>query len=92
MNTNLTRPIVGIENRTAQEVFDIMCDRVRAAADVAYQAGTHEAIVRALLTRPTLPRDFVPCDTCRNRGQANGAAPCNRCIRFDCLEIGDPTP
>lgn len=22
----LTRPIVGIENRTAQEVFDIMCD------------------------------------------------------------------
>ena len=23
------RPIVGIENRTAQEVFDIMCDRIR---------------------------------------------------------------
>ena len=31
----LTRPIVGIENRTAQEVFDIMCDRFRLAALVA---------------------------------------------------------
>jgi len=27
----LTRPIVGIENRTAQEVFDIMSDRIRLA-------------------------------------------------------------
>lgn len=26
-----TRPIIGIENRTAQEVFDIMCDRLRTA-------------------------------------------------------------
>jgi len=26
----LTRPIIGIENRTAQEVFDIMCDRMLA--------------------------------------------------------------
>lgn len=25
----LTRPIIGIENRTAQEVFDIMADRIR---------------------------------------------------------------
>lgn len=24
----LTRPIIGIENRTPQEVFDIMCDRI----------------------------------------------------------------
>lgn len=31
----LTRPIIGIENRTAQEVFDIMCDRIvrRLAAE-----------------------------------------------------------
>ena len=28
--TELLRPIIGIENRTAQEVFDIMCDRFRA--------------------------------------------------------------
>lgn len=27
---SLTRPVVGIENRTAQEVFDIMSDRFRA--------------------------------------------------------------
>lgn len=26
---DLTRPIVGIENRTAQEAFDIMADRIR---------------------------------------------------------------
>ena len=26
---DLTRPIIGIENRTAQEVFDIMADRIR---------------------------------------------------------------
>lgn len=30
--TELTRPIIGIEHRTAQEVFDIMCDRIRAVA------------------------------------------------------------
>jgi len=28
---DLTRPIVGIENRTAAEVFDIMCNRIRRA-------------------------------------------------------------
>jgi hypothetical protein len=28
---DLTRPIVGIEHRTAQEVFDIMADRIRSA-------------------------------------------------------------
>lgn len=27
----ITRPIVGLEARTAQEVFDIMCDRLRLA-------------------------------------------------------------
>lgn len=27
----LTRPIVGIENRTTQEVFDIMCDRIKSS-------------------------------------------------------------
>lgn len=27
----LTRPIIGIENRTAQEAFDIMVDRIRNA-------------------------------------------------------------
>lgn len=27
----LTRPIAGIENRTPQEVFEIMCDRIRGS-------------------------------------------------------------
>jgi hypothetical protein len=31
MSEDITRPIIGIENRTAQEVFDIMCDRIRLA-------------------------------------------------------------
>lgn len=38
----LTRPIVGIENRTAQEVFDIMCDRFRLAA---LPASDHAGLV-----------------------------------------------
>ncbi len=32
MVDELTRPIVGIENRTAQEVFDIMAARIRRSA------------------------------------------------------------
>lgn len=30
---DLTRPIIDIENRTAQEVFEIMCDRIRMATN-----------------------------------------------------------
>ncbi len=30
LSDELTRPIIGIENRTSQEVFDIMCDRMLA--------------------------------------------------------------
>lgn len=37
---DLTRPIIGIENRTAQEVFDIMSDRIRAALR-ALKGGAH---------------------------------------------------
>lgn len=36
----LTRPIVGIEHRTAQEVFDIMADRIRLAATRSGSATT----------------------------------------------------
>ena len=40
MSDDLTRPIIGIENRTAQEVFDIMCDRYRGARnDVLEEAA-----------------------------------------------------
>ena len=45
----LTRPIIGIENRTAQEVFDIMCDRFRR--DAARQsAGVTEAQAQRALS------------------------------------------
>lgn len=37
MQSELMRPIVGIENRTAQEVFDIMCDRFRSALSAEVQ-------------------------------------------------------
>lgn len=38
----LTRPIVGIEHRTAQEVFDIMADRIRFAATRSGSATTQK--------------------------------------------------
>lgn len=37
--TDLTRPIIGIENRTAQEAFDIMCDRIRRASPAPAESG-----------------------------------------------------
>lgn len=40
----LLRPIVGVENRTAQEVFDIMCDRI-----AAWNRRTAQPAVKALL-------------------------------------------
>ncbi|QDZ10563.1 hypothetical protein [Devosia ginsengisoli] len=43
----LTRPIIGIENRTAQEVFDIMCDRFLLAA---HPAPDHAGLVERLRT------------------------------------------
>lgn len=38
--SNLTSPIAGIENRTAQEVFDIMCDRILPAIEDVHNAHT----------------------------------------------------
>jgi len=40
---NVLRPIVGIENRTAQEVFDIMSDRIRASLAAAPKADGMDA-------------------------------------------------
>lgn len=56
----LTRPIIGIEHRTAQEVFDIMSDRIRRAAlrrpapepDAGEVDAVETAIRRALLESP----------------------------------------
>lgn len=51
-----TRPIVGMHNRTAQEVFDIMCDRVRfalqAAREEAYKEGAEPVALEELLKDP----------------------------------------
>ena len=45
MHLDLTRPIIGIENRTAQEVFDIMCDRIRSRLSASIPAEI-EAVLK----------------------------------------------
>lgn len=35
MSDELLRPIIGIEHRTAQEVFDIMCSRIRLNSPIS---------------------------------------------------------
>lgn len=49
MSNDLTRPIIGIENRTAEEVFDIMADRIRYARP-SPAAGVEEPRWVALLS------------------------------------------
>lgn len=46
MQADLTRPIIGIENRTAQEVFDIMCDRIRSRLSASIPAEIGELVER----------------------------------------------
>ena len=54
MQSEMTRPIIGIENRTAQEVFDIMCDRFKialsAAEPVAWQPRYKQEVIDHLRT------------------------------------------
>lgn len=45
MTTDICRPIIGIENRSAQEVFDIMCDRIRHRT-ASEQPASGEALDR----------------------------------------------
>lgn len=47
MSDDLTRPIIGIENRTPLEVFDIMADRIRRAR--LSQAGAGGVVVKPLV-------------------------------------------
>lgn len=55
--TDLLRPIAGIENRTAQEVFDIMCDRFR------HQPNAGEDALRAALWPfASVLSDYDPSD------------------------------
>lgn len=46
VTVEMTRPIIGIENRTAQEVFDIMCDRFRHAHRLSSTAALEAEVER----------------------------------------------
>ncbi|MCO5157521.1 MAG: hypothetical protein M9945_12375 [Aquamicrobium sp.] len=57
MASDLTRPIIGIENRTAQEVFDIMCDRFRmpeAEAEALSRTGAVKVLEAKRITEERL--------------------------------------
>ena len=76
-----TRPIIGIENRTAQEVFDIMCDRLRTALATA-EAERDEALEkvrRKPKMRPSESRNRVTLhhlnDGCNIPSISVGGAP-----------------
>ena len=66
-HAELTRPIVGIENRTAQEVFDIMADRIRHAlrSHPAAVKGDAEAARDALRELALIKMDLPLEDWCR---------------------------
>lgn len=51
MTDNLTRPIVGIENRTAQEVFDIMVDRIRRSGQPPQEQTVSDEMIDAGLLK-----------------------------------------
>jgi hypothetical protein len=55
VSDELTRPIIGIENRTAQEVFDIMADRIRGKLAVLSPPlpSTTERLCRDIFTEIT---------------------------------------
>lgn len=59
--TDLTRPIIGIENRTPQEVFDIMVSRIELIATPVFHvapdlsAEDFERIKRTAERQPMLP-------------------------------------
>lgn len=56
---SLTRPIIGIENRTAQEVFDIMCDRLRLAGQDRGEGNKERARQICAQARPDYAEGFL---------------------------------
>ena len=91
----LLRPIVGVENRTAQEVFDIMCDRI-----AAWNRRTAQPAVKALLEtlETTAQRlknaeweDGASSDHVR-RVLREGADVCNAAIAALVSAPADPAP
>lgn len=67
---DLTRPIIGIENRTAQEVFDIMTDRILSTLSPSPKGV--DAVGVARLIEPHLwGTDFDPGE-CMDDGRSAG--------------------
>lgn len=69
MSVNITRPIVGIENRTAQEVFDIMVARIGASPSPSSNVMVTPADqiigqIEELFPNWRSYRDLVDCITC----------------------------
>ena len=56
MTNDLARPIIGIENRTAQEVFDIMCSRFSTYLSAL---GEQKPVAWQGRDNPTLPWTFL---------------------------------
>lgn len=70
MTNDLTRPIIGIENRTAQEVFDIMCSRFTAYLSAL---GEREPVAADLeRAQPVQAHIHLPWARCHERGTAGG--------------------
>ena len=77
--TELLRPIIGIENRTAQEVFDIMCDRFRAlpAIEAGWRDSQAAIDVLAERHRQVKSEGWTPeHDNVHSDGQIAAAAAC----------------
>lgn len=67
-SAELTRPIIGIENRTPQEVFDIMCDRVRHSLAATRTSEAAEPVA----WRPTYAQIIDLVEACRVRRDKSG--------------------
>lgn len=61
--SDLTRPIIGIENRTAQEAFDIMADRIRSALRSEPRPSTERGEFSGAPSS-TISEGLRPCPFC----------------------------
>lgn len=56
-SADLTRPIVGIENRTAREVFDIMSDRIKNSTSRSQPAGVRVKVTDQMIYAAMMKAD-----------------------------------
>lgn len=52
---SVMRPIIGIENRTAEEVFDIMCDRIKSRQTFTEESRDSIAEILETIAHDGLP-------------------------------------